>query len=165
MPKNHIQINPNYCSKLQAAFKKKYNKLEIPGPWSSYNCYLLYDKPFESQIEAQKFCQDAFGYAYVGELAYGIGIGSSPAVLRLTNAIYPSWKYLRFGILHDIENFICQCSTTGNKYIGLKNGTSCPIPKNYNCPATSYDITTICVLSELAKWYSYELDVSKIELD
>ena len=101
-PKNHIPISPNWCSKLQDAYKKKYNKFEIPGSWSSSNCYLFYDKSFVNQTEAEKFCRNAFGsHRYIGELAYGIGISNSS--LNETAHIQPRWKYLKLGILDDIE--------------------------------------------------------------
>ena len=153
---------------MQGAYKKKYNKLEIPGPWSSSNCYLFYDKYFESQIVAQKFCQDAFGNAYVGELAYGIGISKNHYIINL-NGQEPRWKYLKSGTLDDIENSTCQCITNGNEYIGLKNDNLCPMPKKYHnykynllqyhCSQRIYTIKTVCVLSEFANGYSYKLDV------
>ena len=125
--------------------------MEVPGPWSSSNCYLFYERYFESQIVAQKFCEDAFGYAYVGELAYGIGISKTYYDYDLDG--YVGWKYLKEGILDDIENSTCQCITNGNVYIGLKNDNLCPIPQR-ECK-----IKTVCVLSELANGYSYKLDV------
>ena len=138
---------------MQGAFKKKYNKLEIPGPWSSSNCYLFYDKSFENQTEAQKFCRDAFGWLnYVGELAYGVGISNSS--LNETDRIQPRWKYMKLGILDDIENSVCQCNINDNEYIGLKNDTLCPIPKQNYCSATLYNIATVCELSKLTMHYS-----------
>ena len=132
--------------------------MDFPGPWSSSNCYLFYDKYFESQIVAQNFCQDAFGYAYVGELAYVIGI-SKTAYKTVLESTWNTWKYLKEGILDDIENSTCQCITNGNEYIGLKNDDLCPIPKQYECSQMVYNIKTVCVLSELANGYSYKLDV------
>ena len=138
---------------MQGAYKKKYNKLEIPGPWSSSNCYLFYDKSFENQTEAQNFCRYAFGrFDYVGELAYGIGISNFS--LNEMDRIQPRWKYLKLGILDDIEDSICQCNINGNEYMGLKNDTLCPIPKQKICSATLYNIATVCELSQLTHWYS-----------
>ena len=138
---------------MQDAYKKKYNKFEIPGSWSSSNCYLFYDKSFVNQTEAEKFCRNAFRrYLYVGELAYGIGISNSS--LNETAHIQPRWKYLKLGILDDIENSICQCNVNDNEYIGLKNDTLCPITKENHCSATLYNIATVCELSKLTDWYS-----------
>ena len=106
---------------------------------------MFYDKSFENQTEAQKFCQDAFGWRYyVGELAYGIGISNSS--LNETAHIQPRWKYLKLGILDDIENSICQCNMNDNEYMGLKNDTLCPIPQQNHCSATLYNIATVCEL-------------------
>ena len=162
-PKNHVPIRPNWCSKLQGAYKKKYNKLEIPGPWSSSNCYLFYDKSFENQTEAQKFCRNAFGlHRHVGELAYGIGI-SSLGNRNETYHIQPRWKYMNLGILNDIEDSICQCSINDNEYMGLKNDTVCPIPMQNHCSETLYNIATVCELSKLTNFqfpenYDHGLD-------
>ena len=134
--------------------------MEIPGPWSSSNCYLFYDKYFESQIVAQKFCQDAFGNAYVGELAYGIGRSKIHLIIDIVGYKNPKWKYLNSGILDDIENSTCQCTTNGNEYIGLKNDNLCPMPNQYHCNQRIYKIKTVCGLSELANGYSYKLDVT-----
>ena len=125
--------------------------MEIPGPWSYSNCYLFYDKSFENQTEAQKFCLNAFGWLdYVGELAYGIGISNSS--LNETDHIQPRWKYLKLGILDDIESSICQCNINDNEYMGVKNYTLCPIPKQNHCSATFYNIATVCELSKLTNF-------------
>ena len=138
---------------MQSSYKKKYNKLEIPGPWSSSNCYLFYDKSFENQTEAQKFCRRAFGWnEFVGKLAYGIG--TSIFSLNETNRIQPRWKYMKLGILDDIGDSICQCNVNGNEYMGLKNDTLCPILRQNHCSTTLYNIATVCELSELIPWYT-----------
>ena len=114
---------------------------------------MFYDKSFENQTEAQKFCRNAFGWLnYVGELAYGIGISNFS--LNEMDRIQPRWKYLKLGILDDIEDSICQCNINGNEYMGLKNDTLCPIPKQKICSATLYNIATVCELSELTYGYS-----------
>ena len=114
---------------------------------------MFYEKSFENQTEAQKFCRDTFGRdKYVGELAYGIGITNFS--LNETDRIQPKWKYLKLGILDDIENSICQCNIHDNEYMGLKNDTLCPIPKQNHCSATFYNIATVCELSKLTNRYS-----------
>ena len=121
---------------------------------------MFYDKSFENQTEAQKFCRRAFGLYYEGELAYGIGISNFS--LNETECIQPRWKYLKLGILDDIEDSICQSNINiylisninGNEYMGLKNDTLCPILRQNHCSATLFNIATVCELSELTYSYS-----------
>ena len=158
MPKNDNQQNSYYCSKLRAAYKEMGGRQAISGPWSDSNCYLFYNKSFESQIEAEKFCQYAFGAEYRGKLAYGIGISNfSPLETKENNGKnpyhgIPAWKYLNLDIFS--EDSICQCSTNGNEYIALKNDTLCPMPVQKQCSANLYDISTVCELSELTYWFT-----------
>ena len=159
MPKNYYQQNSYYCSKLRSAYKEMGGRQAISGPWSNSNCYLFYNKSFESQTEAENFCRYAFGAEYRGKLAYGIGISNfSPLETNENNGKnpyhgMPGWKYLKFDILS--EDSICQCSTNGNEYIALRNDTLCPMPMQKQCSTTLYDISTVCELSELTYWFTY----------
>ena len=111
MPINDNQQNSYYCSKLRAAYKEMGGTQAISGPWSNSNCYLFYNKSFESQSEAEKFCRYAFGAEYRGELAFGIGISNfSPLKTNENNGKnpyhgIPGWKYLKMDILS--EDSIC----------------------------------------------------------
>ena len=154
MPKNYGQINPDYCSKLHASYNQENGQTEFPEPWSNSNCYFFYDKSFESQIKAQVFCRKAFGYKYVGELAYGIG-NSNFSSINSTDS-HPRWKYQKLGILD--ENSTCQCITNDYEYIALKNDTLCPMPRQNHCYGTLYDVSTVCVIEKISDYKKEALE-------
>ena len=157
MPKNS-PINPDHCWKFyELVYKEENGRLKFSKKWSYSNCYLLYTKSFESQIEAMEFCQTAFGEKYIGELAYGIGLDlqiRDKSSLRslLTES---KWKYLKSGTLKKIDDFTCQYTQEPYEFkkefefIGVKKDTECPMHKKNERSGDShiYDISTICEVS------------------
>ena len=120
--------------------------------WSYSNCYLFFNKSFGSQIEAEEFCQTAFGEKYIGELGYGIGLG--PVIVARINVhgyhhnqTIPKWKYQKLGILDIMDDFICRCNTSNMEYIGYKKHNECPLHEKNSCPSTVYSIPTVCAIS------------------
>ena len=157
MPKNS-PINPDHCWKFyELVYKEENGRLKFSKKWSYSNCYLLYTKSFESQIEAKAFCRTAFGEKYIGELAYGIGLDlqirdKSSLHSLLTES---KWKYLKSGTLKKIDDFTCQYTQEPYEFkkefefIGVKKDTECPMHKKNEWSGDSfiYDISTICELS------------------
>ena len=132
-------------------------RLKFSKKWSYSNCYLVYTKSFESQIEAKEFCRTAFGEKYIGELAYGIGLDLRTAFADRSNlyhqVIKSKWKYMKSGILRKIDDFTCQYSqlyyTKTFEFIGVKKDTECSLHKKngLSAEAAIYNISTICEIS------------------
>ena len=60
----------------------------------------------------------------------------------------PKWKYLKFGILGRMNDFICHCSVNNIDYIGLKKETECPIDAKNNCfTSLNFRLYTACEIS------------------
>ena len=159
MPKNS-PINPDHCWKFyKLVYKEENGRLKFSKKWSYSNCYLLYTKSFESQIEAKEFCRTAFGEKYIGELAYGIGIDhQTPVKSSLRSLLNKSkWKYMKSGTLKKIDDFTCQYTQRPyyNKkefeFIGVKKDTECSVHKKNGQSsvelAVIYNISTICEIS------------------
>ena len=127
--------------------------------WSYSNCYLFYNKSFGSQIEAEEFCQTAFGEKFIGELAYGIGFDIRTAFIDRSSLYYhlmnSKWKYMKSGTLKKIDDFTCRYTQKPYHFkkefdfIGVKKDTECPIQKKneWYGDAAIYDISTICEIS------------------
>ena len=129
MPKNS-PINPDHCWKFyELVYKEENGRLKFSKKWSYSNCYLLYTKSFESQIEAKEFCRTAFGEKYIGELAYGIGLDhQTPNKSSLRYLLSKSkWRYMKSGTLKKINDFTCQTPRKIYKnyfdFIGVKKDT------------------------------------------
>ena len=159
MPKNS-PINPDHCWKFyELVYKEENGRLKFSKKWSYSNCYLLYTKSFESQIEAKEFCRTAFGEKYIGELAYGIGLDLQTALsdgLNLRRLLTKSkWKFMKSGTLKKIDDFTCQYTQKPYhfkkefEFIGVKKDTECPMQKKneWSGDAAIYDISTICEIS------------------
>ena len=157
MPKNS-PINPDHCWKFyELVYKEENGRLKFSKKWSYSNCYLLYTKSFESQIEAKEFCRTAFGEKYIGELAYGIGLDhQTPNKSSLRYLLSKSkWKYMKSGTLKKIDDFTCQYSQQSYshkkefEFIGVKKDTKCPMRKKneWSGEAAIYNISTICEIS------------------
>ena len=160
MPKNS-PINPDHCWKFyELVYKEENGRLKFSKKWSYSNCYLLYTKSFESQIEAKEFCRTAFGEKYIGELAYGFGIDQTSFTDR--SSLYyllrnSKWKYMKSGTLKKIDDFTCISKKMDTRkiykhyfdFIGVKKDTECPMHKKNEWSGDSfiYDISTICELS------------------
>ena len=135
-------------------------RLKFSKKWSYSNCYLVYTKSFESQIEAKEFCRTAFGEKYIGELAYGIGIVFPSALVDISSLYYhlsnSKWKYMKSGTLKKIDDFTCQYTqhyyTNSPNYfdfIGVKKDIECSMHKKneWSEEADIYNISTICEIS------------------
>ena len=160
MPKNS-PINPDHCWKFyKLVYKEENGRLKFSKKWSYSNCYLLYTKSFESQIEAKEFCRTAFGEKYIGELAYGIGLDldKTPDTRSLRYLLtYSKWKYMKSGTLKKIDGFTCQYTQKPHyhkeefEFIGVKKDTECPMHKknewSQSGDAAIYNISTICEIS------------------
>ena len=155
MPKNS-PINPDHCWKFyKLVYKEENGRLKFSKQWSHSNCYLLYTKTFESQIEAKEFCRTAFGEKYIGELAYGIGIDLQTAFAGRSNLLYlliqSKWKYMKSGTLKKIDDFTCHY-TNVFEFIGVKKDTECSMHKKNGLSAeiaveNIFNISTICEIS------------------
>jgi hypothetical protein len=157
VPKN-APIKPDHCLKFyKLVYKEENGRLKFSNQHSNSNCYLLYTKSFESQIEAKEFCRTAFGEKYIGELAYGIGIDLYLAYAGMSNTLHnllitSKWKYIKSGTLKKINDFTCQ---TGNIYknyfdfIGVKKDIECSLYKKIGQSekVAIYNISTICEIS------------------
>ena len=159
MPK-YSPINPDHCWRFyKLVYKEENGRLKFSDQYSYSNCYLLYTKSFESEIEAKDFCQTAFGEKYIGELAYGIGIDLPTALIdrsSLYNHLsYSKWKYMKSGTLKKIDDFTCRYTQKPYHFkkefdfIGVKKDTECPMHKNivWSEEAAIYNISTICEIS------------------
>ena len=160
MPKNS-PINPDHCWKFyELVYKEENGRLKFSKKWSYSNCYLLYTKSFESQIEAKEFCRTAFGEKYIGELAYGIEIDLQTAFADRSSLYIllnkSKWKHIKSGTLKKIDDFTCQYTQCSLRYypakfefIGVKKDTECPMHKKNEWSGDShiYDISTICEVS------------------
>ena len=151
MPQN-APIELNHCWKF---YKEENGRLQFSNQYSYSNCYLLYTKSFESEIEAKDFCRTAFGEKYIGELAYGIGIDPRTGVTYGSDLVYylltkSKWKYMKSGTLKKIDDFTCQYTQVHYKndfeFIGVKKDTECPVHKKneWSVEAAMYNISTIC---------------------
>ena len=156
MPQNP-PINLDHCWKFyKLVYKEENGLLQFSNQYSYSNCYLLYTKSFESEIEAKEFCRTAFGEKYIGELAYGIGIDIRTAFIDRSSLYYhlmnSKWKYMKSGTLKKIDDFTCQYTQRPyyNKkefeFIGVKKDTECPMHKEngWSARAAEYNISTIC---------------------
>ena len=90
----------------------------------------------------------------IGELAYGIETDSRTILHRMRfpqrqhSPTIPKWKYLKFGILGKMNDFICHCSLNNIDYIGLKRETECPIDAKNNCfTSLNLRLYTACEIS------------------
>ena len=144
----NVQVQPRLCSNFNLG--KPNLKNDTMDHLERYpNCYSFHENIFKNVHEANDFCKNAFGKSkkYTGELAFGHFPHYKHERLPGKSQI---WTYVKPGVLHDIEEFVCSCqSSHNNTFIKLKDNSNCSKAKDskiFNskfCPS-EFNIRTVC---------------------